>query len=190
MIEYLLSKKLHFEGGQIRHCITEWEGITSDRNMLEMVEGTRVELIAEPEHSFKYQTHNHIPLEQITRVNDEIAKLASYKVIRKTTPEQGEFVSGFFAREKKDGFLRVILNLKSLNNYVLYKKFKMETFNKALTLITLNCYMASIDIYGAYFTVPIASHDQKFLDLNGKMICSNLPVTRMVCPRHQEISPN
>ena len=78
-----------------------------------MVKGTRVELIAEPEHSFKYQTHNHVALEQITRVNDEIAKLASYKVIGKTTPEQGEFVSGFFAREKKDGSLRVILNLKS-----------------------------------------------------------------------------
>ena len=37
--EYLLSKKLHFEGGQIRHCFTEWGGITSDRNILEMVEG-------------------------------------------------------------------------------------------------------------------------------------------------------
>ena len=37
----------------------------------------------------------------------------------------------------------------------------METFNKALTLITPNCYMASIDIYNAYFSVPIASQDQK-----------------------------
>ena len=72
-------------------------------------------------------------------------------------------MSGFFARKKKDGSLPVILNLKSLNNYVLYKKFKMETFNKALTLITPNCYMASIDIYHAYFSVPIASQDQKFL---------------------------
>ena len=78
--------------------------------------------------------YNHVPLDQKTRVNDEIAKLASYKVIRKTTPEQGEFVSGFFAKEKKGGYLRIILNFKSLNNYVLYKKFKMETFNKALTL--------------------------------------------------------
>ena len=126
-----------------------------------MVERTRVDLIAEPEHSFKYQTHNHVPLEQITRVNDEIAKLASYKVIRKTTPERGEFVSGFFAREKKDGSLRVILNLNSLNSYVLYKKFRMETFNKALTLITPNCYRASIVIYNAYFSVPITSQDQK-----------------------------
>ena len=36
-------------------------------------------------------------------------------------------------------------------------KFKLET------LITPNCYMASIDIYHAYFSVPIASQDQKFL---------------------------
>ena len=34
-------------------------------------------------------------------VNDEIAKLASSYVIRRTTPVQGEFVSGFFAWEKK-----------------------------------------------------------------------------------------
>ena len=60
-------------------------------------------MIAEPEHIFKYQKCKNVPLEQKTRVNDEIAKLAWYKVIRKTTPEQDEFVSGFFAREKKDG---------------------------------------------------------------------------------------
>ena len=51
---------------------------------------------------------------QVTRINDEIAKSASSNVIRKTTPEQGEFVSDFLAREKKDGSLWVILNLKIL----------------------------------------------------------------------------
>ena len=39
----------------------------------------------------------------------------------------------------------------------------METFNKALTLIMPNCYMVSIDIYLVYFSVPIASQDQKVL---------------------------
>ena len=77
-----------------------------------MVQGTRVELIAELEYSVKYQTHNHVSLEQITRVNDERAKLAHIMLLGK----QGKFVSGFFAREKKDGSLPVILNLKSLNN--------------------------------------------------------------------------
>ena len=52
--ENLLSKKLNFEGGQIRHCIRKWEGIISDCNIFEMVEGTRVELIAETEHSFQF----------------------------------------------------------------------------------------------------------------------------------------
>ena len=39
----------------------------SDPNVLEMVERNRVELIAEPDHSFKYQTHNHVPFEQTTK---------------------------------------------------------------------------------------------------------------------------
>ena len=38
-----------------------------------------------------------------------------------------EYISPIFLREETDGTQRLILNLKSLNKYVGYKHFKMQT---------------------------------------------------------------
>ncbi|GFN86369.1 transposon ty3-g Gag-Pol polyprotein [Plakobranchus ocellatus] len=39
----------------------------------------------------------------------------------------------------------------------------METFKSALALITRSCWMASVDLVSAYYSVPIADKHQKFL---------------------------
>ena len=57
----------------------------------------------------------------------------------------------------------MILNLKDLNNFVVYKHFKMESLNSVLDLMTPGCFMASIDIKDAYYSVPIAKEHHKFL---------------------------
>lgn len=57
----------------------------------------------------------------------------------------------------------MILNLKNFNAFVLYHHFKMDTLQTAVTLMSKNCYMASIDLKDAYFSVPIASSSRKFL---------------------------
>ncbi|GFR82946.1 Gag-Pol polyprotein-like Protein [Elysia marginata] len=130
-----------------------------------MVKGTRVELIEKSKLRGQHLTHNHIPRYQRIKVNEEIANLASHSVIKRSILESDDVISGIFTREKKDGSLRVILNLKNLNEYITYQKFKMETLRNALTLVTHKCFMASIDIYHAYFSVPIAAEDQKCLKL-------------------------
>ena len=55
----------------------------------------------------------------------------------------------------------MILNLKDLNNFVVYKHFKMESLNSVLDLMTPGCFMASIDIKDAYYSVPIAKEHKK-----------------------------
>ena len=57
----------------------------------------------------------------------------------------------------------MILNLKKLNEYIVYHHFKMETFEHALTLVSKNVYMASLDIENAYYSIPIHKNDQKYL---------------------------
>ena len=44
-----------------------------------------------------------------------------------------------------------------------YIHFKMETFRSVLSLITPGCYLASLDLKDAYYTVPINSDHTKFL---------------------------
>ena len=39
----------------------------------------------------------------------------------------------------------------------------MDTLNTALGMVRKNCYMASIDLTDAYYSVPVATVDQKYL---------------------------
>ena len=58
---------------------------------------------------------------------------------------------------------RVILDLSDLNKDVTYNHFKMNTIHTAASLMTKNCYMGSIDLRDAYYTINIAEEDRNYL---------------------------
>ena len=100
--------------------------------------------------------------------------------------EKDEFISPVFTTPKKDGTSRMILNLKGLNKFVQYCHFKMESFSTVVNMVKPNCYMASIDLKDAYYSVPIASVDQKYLKFQWqgqlyKLTC--FPNGLALCPR-------
>ena len=72
-------------------------------------------------------------------------------------------LSNVFLRPKKNGSYRLILNLKGLNGGIEYKKFKMEMLESIVKLIRPNCYMSSLDLSDAYYSVPIAKEHQAYL---------------------------
>lgn len=57
----------------------------------------------------------------------------------------------------------MILNLEKLNEHIVYIHFKMENFEQAVRLINKDCYLASVDLKHAYYSVKIAEEQQKFL---------------------------
>lgn len=57
----------------------------------------------------------------------------------------------------------MILNLKPLNEFVAYHYFKMDTLRTAIKVIRPRCFMASVDLKDAYYSIPIAQEDRKFL---------------------------
>jgi len=57
----------------------------------------------------------------------------------------------------------MILNLKSQKKYVKYNHFKMDALQNVISLLTPNCFMASIDLKDAYCCVPVALSHQKYL---------------------------
>ena len=77
--------------------------------------------------------------------------------------EPDEFISPIFLLPKKDGTYRMILNLKRFNQYVAYHHFKMDTLDTVIKLMKPGCYMASIDLRDAYYTVAIHPDHQKYL---------------------------
>ena len=93
----------------------------------------------------------------------EIDRSLSIGVIVPSQSEAYQFISTIFARSKKDGKYRMILNLAKLNEHVEYHHFKMDTLETAIKLVTPNCYMASIDLKDAYYCVTVHENDQKYL---------------------------
>ena len=72
-------------------------------------------------------------------------------------------MSNVFSRHKKNGSSRLILNLVKLNPFIQYHHFKMDTINTVINLMRRGCFMASIDLSNAYYSVPIAEEYRCFL---------------------------
>ena len=74
---------------------------------------------------------------------------------------------GFFSKNfpvvKSDGTVRVILNLKHLNEHITHVHFKMESFKDVVHLIQPNCFFITIDLKDAYFSVYVKPDDRKWL---------------------------
>ena len=75
----------------------------------------------------------------------EISKLVNKGVIQKVQPEATQFISSIFLRPKPDGSKRLILNLKKINENVVYHHFKMDSIYNIIKLVTKDCFMVSLD---------------------------------------------
>ena len=145
-----------------------WEDITNDPFILEAVNGYKIEF----ENNCYPPPQSKIPFpykrdrEQTDLIQMEIESLVNKGVIEETTHERGEFISNIFTRPKKSGGLRIILDLSELNQYVAYNHFKMDNFQNATQILTQGCFMASLDLKDAYYSVPIHTSHRKFLKFN------------------------
>ena len=84
--------------------------------------------------------------------------------MRKAAYHEGnEFVSPIFIRHKQDGEIRLILNVKKLNKYVKYQHFNMKNIKSVLYLVTPNCFMCTIDLKDAYYSVKVNEEFQCYL---------------------------
>ena len=148
--------------GRTKYFIPAWQEITADKQILEMVQGCPIEFISMPKQLSSAYPFSHNPVEREI-ISKEVDKLLIKGVIEETTHLEGEFISSIFVRKKKDNTYRMILNLKDLNYNIEKKHFKMDTFLSAVNLVKQNCYMASVDLRDAYYTIPISIKYRKYL---------------------------
>ena len=105
-------------------------------------------------------------------IDAEISKLLIKGVIVNTTREPNDYISSIFTRTKKDGSYRMIFNLKTFNEFLIFKHCKLESIEDALDLVTEGCYVGSVDLKDAYYSIPIHENYQKYLKfvLEGKIL--------------------
>ena len=93
----------------------------------------------------------------------EINRFVSKGVIKPISDSENGFCNFHFSWTEKKNKHRLILNLKEFNKNVVYRHFKMDNLKTALNMVRQNCFMASIDLSDAYYRVPVALTDQKYL---------------------------
>ena len=101
-----------------------------------------------------------LSVEEKAFIDAELLKLEAKGVISKCVFSDSQNVSPIFTCPKKDGSHRLILNLKKLNVDIPYKHFKMDSLQTALQLVTPGCFMTSVDLKDAYYSVPIHTADR------------------------------
>ena len=163
ILSYFEAKVTCFKAGGLQKYYKEWQALTSDPEILQMISGQPIEFSHIPYQKGVPKEKTICNLQEKQIISMEIDKLLSKGVIIPTCHEEGEYISPIFTRPKKDGTSRIILNLKCLNEHVLYRHFKMESLCTVLHMVKPGCYMASIDLKDAYYSVPIATEYQKYL---------------------------
>ena len=151
-----------FKAGCIKYCLQSWQNLTSDPNILSIVQGCKIEFdgpIVEPRNSFR----TTFSVTETPVIEEELDRLLAMGAIKQVPWSKKGFLSSIFTTPKKDGSTRMILNLKKLNESVEYHHFKMDTLEHAVTLLTKGCLMASIDLRNAYHSIPMHQDSQKFL---------------------------
>lgn len=150
--------------------INKWKDLTSDKSIIDTIQGYRLSFEFSPPTRNKCNNPS-FSAQEIKSINNEIETLLKKRIIEETAPSPFQYVTHIFTRPKKDGSHRVILNLKSLNEYIENFHFKMDSLNTAINLMKENCYFGSIDLKDAFFSIPVANCDRKYLRFtwNGKL---------------------
>ena len=163
-----LAEDTACQGTPLAGCIAyfqrNWEALTQDPWILQTVSGYRLDL-CETLYQSQPPRQLHFSEAEKSCLQEEVQNMLKKQAISETRERQrgSGFHSQLFLIPKKDGGQRPIINLKRLNAFVKTEHFKMEGIHMLKDLLKPNDWMVKVDMKDAYFMVPIATEDRKFL---------------------------
>ena len=115
--------------------MSEWNNITDNSAILELVWGVHIPLLSPP-----VQLSTPFPLklnkEECEALTHQVNAFRIKGIVVPTNHSEGEFISNIFPRPKPNGEVQLILDLTLFNDFVEYKHFKMFSLETARDLIT------------------------------------------------------
>ena len=116
-------------------------------------------------------------------IREEIENLLKKQAVKRVqNPGTPGFYSRIFLIPKKNGKLRLIIDLSLLNRYIEKQSFKMETVKSVRQAMRLNDWAVSIDSTDAYLHVPIHRQSQSIFDSSTKVRSFTSRPYRLECP--------
>ena len=148
-------------GGRLAHFALNWQNITNDQLVLSLIKnGYQIPFKEQPPLS-----REPIFFQQSQRreLEEEVTSLLQKGAVEEIQPETPGFYSRIFLVPKKNGKLRLIIDLSTLNKYVFVQSFRMETQRKVRNTIRQNDWAFSLNLTDAYLHVPIHPRSRKYL---------------------------
>lgn len=140
------------QAGQLKSHLKQWEKVTSDKVILDIVKGYKIGFISVPTQNFPPQQPK-LEEQEERALKTLLEELLQKGVIEKCFHEERESISPIFLRPKKNGKYRMILNLKKLNKHIAHLHFKMDTLQSCINLMKKNCSVGFLDLTDAYYSV-------------------------------------
>ena len=162
LIANLIHTTDNYQAGSIAKCYAAWCDLTSDKWILDMVKGVKIEFEESPIQSFRPYPIRQAKSER-RKLDLALRDMEHAGVIERCQESEIAFLSTVFSTPKKDGSARIILNLSYLNEFIDAPHFKMDTIQEAIYLMYEGCFMASVDFKSAYYAVNIDKRSRKFL---------------------------
>ena len=160
----LKNLKENFWAGKASDCADFWFSLWRDTFIASQIKGVvlRIDNFEKFVSNFKPRD---IPrsLETDILLDNEVNRFLSLGIIEESGREAGDFVSNIFAVPKKDGAIRLILNLKYFNTFIENIHFKMDGFNSILCSIKKGCFFYSLDIRDAFYSFRVKECFRKYL---------------------------
>lgn len=182
ILKFLQEKAEKFKAGSVSDKLHNWKNVTKNKEVLNMIsEGITFEFETEPVKK-KLCRKYRFSEEEKRKMDYEIEEMEKQNIIVKCIKTEDDFISPIFSRPKKER-VRIILNLKELNENIEYEHFKQETLKTALTIIMKNDKFASLDLKSAYYSIPVHKEFLKFLkfEWNDSLYCYTVCPNGLAC---------
>ena len=172
------STSATFQVGMLFKLFDQWKSITSNRFVLNTVQGHHLQLRSHPP-LFRAFWHFNVKVAaaQHPVIQKEVDELLAKGTIEPSTSGAG-FYCSVFVVPKHSGCLCPILNPKHFNHFMHIPSFKMPTLKHVGQLIQQGEFAFSIDLQDAYLHIPIVKHHHRFLHF----VWHNVPYQWKVLP--------
>ena len=163
-----------FSGGRVRHHLPFWKTICKDKYVLDIIDGVSVQFDTQLPTQLTLPRELKMNSTEQEFVDEEISHLLQEGFIVKLNSHiPSGWVSNVFLVPKRQGGFRMILNLKDLNQYVKYTKFKMDGIEKVVHMMREGDFFASLDLRSAFGHLYIKKEFQKYFQFTwrGQFYC-------------------
>ena len=146
-----------------------WRTLTSDPQILSIVSGYKISFLKTPFQ--KSPPFTQASGQEALLISQEVNELLQKGAIQKTPYTRDGFYSRLFLVPKKGGSMRPVIDLSSLNKFIVNEHFQMENLSCLKTLLLPGDFMTNIDLKDAYLSVPVHVSSRKFLRFIWKGTC-------------------